>query len=65
MHAPDPTKLAQIGLGEGVAYSAASFGASYAVTKHLAAITNVASDFGKLRNVCSGVKSTFGGAVEW
>lgn len=64
MHAPDPAKLARIGLGEGVAYSAAIFGTSYAVTKHLSA-ANVAGGFGKLRNVYSGVQSTFGVAVEW
>ena len=65
MHAPDPAKLARIGLGEGVAYSTTSFGASYAVTKHLSATANVAGGFGKLHNVYSGVQSTFGVAVEW
>lgn len=62
---PNPAKLANIGLGEGVAYSAASLGASYAVTKHFAATADVAAGFGKLRNVYSGLQTTFGVAVEW
>lgn len=65
VHAPDPAKLARIGLGEGVAYSAASLGASYAITKRLSATADVAAGFGKLRNVYSGLQSTFGVAVEW
>ncbi|MET4073930.1 hypothetical protein [Hymenobacter sp. UYCo722] len=62
---PDPSKLNKIGLGEGVAYSAASLGASYNFTKHLAATADVAAGFGKLRNVYSGLQTTFGVAVEW
>ncbi|MFC6224601.1 hypothetical protein ACFP2F_15230 [Hymenobacter artigasi] len=65
VRAPDPAKLARIGLGEGVAYSAASLGASYAITKRIAATADVAAGFGKLRNVYSGLQSTFGVAVEW
>ena len=65
VRAPNPAKLANIGLGEGVAYSAASIGASYAITKHLSATADAAGGFGKLRNVYSGVQSTFGVAVEW
>ena len=65
MRAPNPAKLANIGFGEGVAYSAASLGVSYAITKHLSATADVASGFGKMRNVYSGVQSTFGAAVEW
>lgn len=65
VHAPNPAKLAKIGLGEGVAYSAASIGASYKFTKHLSATADVAAGFGKLRNVYSGLQSTFGVAVEW
>jgi len=65
MRAPNPAKLANIGFGEGVAYSAASLGASYAITKYLLATVDVAGGFGKLRNVYSGVQSTFGAAVEW
>ena len=63
--APDPTKLNRIGLGEGVSYSSASLGASYAITKHLSATADVAGGFGKLRNVYSGVQSTVGVAWEW
>ena len=65
VRAPNPAKLANIGLGEGVAYSAASLGASYAITKHFSATADVAGGFGKLRNVYSGVQSTFGLAWEW
>ena len=65
VHAPNPDKLAKIGLGEGVAYSAASLGASYNITKNLSVTADVAGGFGKLRNVYSGVQSTFGVAVEW
>ncbi|GAA4049337.1 hypothetical protein GCM10022409_39890 [Hymenobacter glaciei] len=65
VHAPNPAKLANIGLGEGVAYSAASLGASVAISKHLAATAEVAAGFGTLRNVYSGLQSTFGLAVEW
>ena len=65
VRAPNPAKLANIGFGEGVTYSAASLGASYTITKHLSATADVASGFGKMRNVYSGVQSTFGAAVEW
>ena len=65
VRAPNPAKLANIGLGEGVAYSAASLGASYHFTKHLSATADVAGGFGQLRNVYSGVQTTFGVAVEW
>ena len=65
VRAPNPAKLANIGLGEGVAYSAASLGASYNFTKHLSASADVAGGFGKLRNVYSGVQTTLGVAVEW
>ena len=65
VRAPDPSKLNKIGLGEGVAYSAASLGASYNFTKHLAATADAAAGFGKLRNVYSGAQYTFGLAVEW
>ena len=65
VRAPNPAKLANIGLGEGVAYSAANLGASYAITKHLAATADAAVGFGKLRNVYSGLQSTLGVAVEW
>ena len=65
VRAPNPAKLANIGLGEGVAYSAASLGASYALTKHLAATADVAGGFGKLRNVYSGVQTTVGVSWEW
>ena len=65
VRAPNPDKLANIGLGEGVAYSAASLGASYAITKHLSATADVAGGFGKLRNVYSGLQTTLGVAVEW
>ncbi|MDQ2793214.1 MAG: hypothetical protein M3Y12_04295 [Bacteroidota bacterium] len=65
VRAPNPAKLANIGLGEGVAYSAASLGASYALTKHLAATADVAAGFGKLRNVYSGLQTTVGVAWEW
>ena len=65
VRAPNPAKLANIGLGEGVAYSAASLGASYAITKHFAATAEAAAGFGKLRNIYSGLQSTLGVAVEW
>ena len=65
MRAPDPANQANICFGEGVAYSAASLGASYAITRHLSATADVAGGFGKLRNVYLGVQSTFGAAVEW
>ena len=65
VRAPNPAKLANIGLGEGVAYSAASLGASYALTKHLSASADVAAGFGKPRNVYSGLQSTVGVAWEW
>ena len=65
VRAPNPAKLANIGFNEGVVYSAASLGASYTITKHLSATADVASGFGKMRNVYSGVQSTFGAAVEW
>ena len=65
VHAPDPGKLNKIGLGEGVAYSTASLGASYNFTRHLAVTADAAGGFGKLRNVYSGVQYTFGVAVEW
>ena len=65
VRAPDPSKINQIGLGEGVAYSAASLGANYNFTKHLAATADAAGGFGKLRNVYSGVQYTVGVAVEW
>ncbi|WP_310395526.1 hypothetical protein [Hymenobacter sp.] len=63
--APNPGKLGNIGLGEGVAYSTAGIGASWSFTKHLAATADVAGGFGKLRNVYSGAQFTFGVAVEW
>lgn len=63
--APNPTKLSNIGLGEGVAYSTAGVGASFAFTKHFSATADVAGGFGKLRNVYSGAQYTFGAALEW
>ena len=65
VRAPDPSKLNKIGLGEGVAYSAASLGASYNFTKHVSVTADAAGGFGKLRNVYSGVQYTAGVAVEW
>ena len=65
VHAPDPSKLNKIGLGEGVAYSTASLGASYNFTKLLSVTADAATGFGKLRNVYSGNQYTLGVAVEW
>ena len=65
VRAPNPAKLNKIGLGEGVAYSAASLGASYRFAKLLSATADVAGGFGKLRNVYSGAQYTVGVAVEW
>ncbi|GAC1597408.1 MAG: hypothetical protein NVS3B25_22470 [Hymenobacter sp.] len=65
VHAPNPAKLNKIGLGEGVAYSATSLGASYQFTKRLSGTADAAAGFGKLRNVYSGAQYTFGVAVEW
>ena len=65
VRAPDPSKLNRIGLGEGVAYSAASLGASYNFTRHISVTADAAGGFGKLRNVYSGVQYTAGVAVEW
>ena len=63
--APDLTKFGTIGLGEGVAYSTAGLGASYAFTKNLSTTADWAVGFGKLRNVYSGSQYTFGVAWEW
>lgn len=65
VRAPNLSKFGAIGLGEGVAYSTAGLGASYAVTKNLSATTDWAFGFGKLRNVYSGSQYTFGLAWEW
>lgn len=62
---PDFNKFGAIGLGEGVAYSSAGLGASYAVTKHLSATADWMAGFGKLRNVYSGNQYTAGLAWEW
>ncbi|SHJ62265.1 hypothetical protein SAMN02745146_3561 [Hymenobacter daecheongensis DSM 21074] len=62
---PDLTKFGTIGLGEGVAYSTASLGASYALTKKLSVTADWATGFGKLRNVYSGSQYTVGVAWEW
>ena len=62
---PDLRRFGAIGLGEGVAYSTAELGASYAVTKHLSATANWAAGFGRLRNVYSGNQYTAGVAWEW
>jgi hypothetical protein len=65
VRAPHLTRFGTIGLGEGVAYSTAGVGASYALTKHLSATADWAVGFGKLRNVYSGSQYTFGVAWEW
>ncbi|MBC8084351.1 MAG: hypothetical protein H7Z21_14200, partial [Hymenobacter sp.] len=65
VRAPNLAKFGSIGLGEGVAYSTAGPGVSYALTKHLAATADCAVGFGKLRNVYTGVQFTFGLAAEW
>ncbi|MGY3091354.1 hypothetical protein ACVWYF_004420 [Hymenobacter sp. UYAg731] len=62
---PDLSKFGAIGLGEGVAYSTAGLGASYAVTKNLSATADWATGFGQLRNVYSGNQYTVGVAWEW
>jgi hypothetical protein len=63
--APNLNKFGTIGLGEGVAYSTAGLGVSYAVTSHLSATADWATGFGKLRNVYSGSQYTVGLAWEW
>ena len=65
VRAPDLTQFGSIGLGEGVAYSTAGLGTSYALTKNLSATADWAVGFGKLRNVYSGSQYTFGVAWEW
>jgi len=52
-------------LGEGVAYSAATLGASYNFTKYISVTADAAGGFGKLRNVYSSVQYTAGVAIEW
>ena len=65
VRAPNLNKFGSIGLGEGVAYSTAGVGASYALTKNLSATADWAAGFGKLRNVYSGNQFTFGAAWQW
>ncbi|AII54322.1 hypothetical protein [Hymenobacter sp. APR13] len=63
--APNPDKPGSIGLGEGVAYSTAGLGVSYALGKHWWATADWATGFGTLRNVYSGSQFTAGVAVQW